>query len=906
MRRGKRNEKSGNKQARSLLVGLPDMKNSIMHFFDNAGAAVLRVLEKLPILRRLLNTHFRLSVFVTVALLIASYVSFNVTYLVISYVYRNSFVENADEVSDAVAHQIHNSMLQLMQRGWSRDDLITFIESLEGMGGRIPFKVEIYRSEAVEREYGKVHQPVIGINVEKSFKTGDTITYKPYPTIINIYPIKASEGCLKCHPYASVGQVLGVIKIQQDIGQLILKAERRFNLFFFILLPVPFIMAWVVAASLNARIRRATVSLHEKIDEINSVKDLTKADSFSISETGITELNAILIEFSTLARKIQAVAVDREVFEFEIRLLEKFIITSEVVQDWKEHVLKLLLEVNKVITVHTLFSIFQVDKESYDLDIFWARDPSKDMKAKMEKIIRQKVGAEHDRYRDISLKVSHNTTHRSTAELELGEEDVELQTKSIFVETPRIGGVVGIGVQSHILTDTIRSLVIDGILSTLLNVVGSIKAMYKYTKELEYYAMRDPMTNLYNQRLFWELLGYEIGRARRHNEKFTLIVIDVDNFKHLNDSHGHLFGDKFLAGIAATIRSSLREGDILARYGGDEFVVILPETDEEQGYLIANRVAERTALFSMTAQDGTNARVTISIGLAVYPSHAESTRDLFMFADNMMYKAKNMGKNTVVVPTEEDMMEVFRTASKMTVIITKALDERTVFPYFQPIINVETGSVEGHEVLSRIRTDKGIMEAAEFIEITERLGIVSRLDHVVMERVFRKAEEEGYEGYLFINLSPKSLILKDFIPKVLELTDRYNIDHRTVVFEITERETIKNISLLEKFVCNLKIEGYKFAIDDFGSGFSSFSYLRSFPIDFLKIEGDFIRNMIEDRRDLAFVRTMSALAKEFGIQSIVESVENESILNAVKQLGINLCQGYHVGRPAPEFMMNVH
>ena len=150
--------------------------------------------------------------------------------------------------------------------------------------------------------------------------------------------------------------------------------------------------------------------------------------------------------------------------------------------------------------------------------------------------------------------------------------------------------------------------------------VGSIKAIYKYTRDLEYYATRDPLTNLYNQRLFWELLGYEIGRAQRHNEKFSLLVIDLDNFKNINDSHGHIIGDRFLAGIADVIHSTLRDGDILARYGGDEFVVILPDADEEQVFLVATRILESAGAFALAAHDGTKVKATVSIGFAVYPS----------------------------------------------------------------------------------------------------------------------------------------------------------------------------------------------------------------------------------------------------------------------------------------------
>ncbi|NJD90335.1 MAG: bifunctional diguanylate cyclase/phosphodiesterase [Geobacter sp.] len=847
-------------------------------------------------------TSITLKRFIFTATLIVSAITFVTVTATLSWILLRQAEDVSRRNSDAAARQILTAFTQAMEEGRSLADMTRIIDSYESS---FPGHYEIAVHPAKSSTPPPAAAPAADSAISKAFATGNTQHQQTFTSFKHVFPLKAESRCLACHTGAKVGDILGVLAIDEEITANRNALLVKILLAFLLLLPVPFLMSFLVSRFVNAHVGNALERLHRQVCSVNSVADLTKlAPAFDNSELRFRELTDIFGAFGNFVSRIKDVAVGKEMLEFEIKVLERFIITSEAIRDWKERVNFLLREVNKVMPAYTIFCIFQIEEEAYDIEVFWLNPPSPETESTIEEIIRQRASQEQlTRNLPASTKYIHNIVNARGGTVDLDPQEIEMQTKSLILDMPQIGGVVGIGVQSQTVLDPVRSLVINGILTTLLNVVGSIKAIYKYTRDLEYYATRDPLTNLFNQRVFWELLHYEVGRSERHNNRFGILVIDLDNFKLVNDTYGHIIGDKYLYRVADTIHDNLRLGDILARYGGEDFAIVLPEADEEQVFVVASRIREALAEMEVTTTDGTRLRGTASIGMAIYPTHAQTAKDLFLFADNMTYKAKSLGKNCIIIPTGDDVVEVFQKSSEMSRLLMLALEEKRVIPYFQPIVTTATRKIVCHEVLCRVEVGGNVLPAAEFIEIAEKLGIVSRIDSILLEKVFQQVRKVGYQGSLFINLSPKSLIVKEFVPTIIRLARTYQIRHETVVFEITERETVKNMTLLEGFVADLKLEGFKFAIDDFGSGFSSFQYIRRLPIDFVKIEGDFVRNMLTDPKDLAFVKTLAVLAKEFGIQTVAEYIESEELLTVACDLGIDLAQGYFTGRPTADLIM---
>jgi EAL domain-containing protein (putative c-di-GMP-specific phosphodiesterase class I) len=213
-------------------------------------------------------------------------------------------------------------------------------------------------------------------------------------------------------------------------------------------------------------------------------------------------------------------------------------------------------------------------------------------------------------------------------------------------------------------------------------------------------------------------------------------------------------------------------------------------------------------------------------------------------------------------------------------------------------------SVSIHELLMRIPAYGSIMSAGEFIDEAESMGVIHIMDLMVIEKAFERMNASQYDGYLFINLSPKSLMIEEVGNKIVNLTEIYKIDRSKIVFEVTERETVKNVSELKLILKRMKSLGFCFAIDDFGSGFSSFHYIKLFPISFIKIEGDFIKNVVHSDIDKAFVKSILTLARELKIRTVAEFVESAEVLTALEELGVDYAQGYYIDKPSPELLRN--
>lgn len=428
----------------------------------------------------------------------------------------------------------------------------------------------------------------------------------------------------------------------------------------------------------------------------------------------------------------------------------------------------------------------------------------------------------------------------------------------------------------------------------LMKVIEDLESARLSVKFLSEY---DPLTMLYNRRTFERHVRDNIERGSKTGSMFSIVLIDIDDFKLINDVYGHQTADMVLKELSERLKRSLGGMDIPARFGGDEFAVLLPDLSRDTARAVAERLI---SILSSKPVKMENKQISLSVSAVVlsYPQDGTSEEELITYAEYLMREAKKKGKGIIL--SSEESPHKFSVVKEVEKSVVESLEKSSVMPFYQEIINLKDMSLFGFEVLMRIKFNGRFLSAGEFVDVAERIGAMQKLDLLLIERIFEnyKLFENKLPLFIFINMVPDNAT-EEFAEKVRALADKYSVLTNNVIFEITEREAIEDIMQVVSFVRKLKNEGFRFAIDDFGSGYSSFYYLKYLPVDFLKIDGEFIKTLPNSPTDRIFIEGIVSVAKKMGIKTLAEFVENENVLEVVKDLGIDYAQGYYLGKPEP-------
>lgn len=413
---------------------------------------------------------------------------------------------------------------------------------------------------------------------------------------------------------------------------------------------------------------------------------------------------------------------------------------------------------------------------------------------------------------------------------------------------------------------------------------------------LAWMADHDTLTGLVNRRRFQEELDSALVSSQRHGKTGALLLIDLDHFKYINDTCGHQSGDALLKLVAEALSVDALEADLLARLGGDEFGILVREADAEDAEQVARKI-QRQLLGVSLIVDGQSLGVTASVGMVLFPTHADNVGDLMAIADLVMYQAKEAGRGCWQMFSENDeTRKRIRDRVYWKERVSHALAEDRFVLYFQPILEISTGRISHYEVLLRMRSeDGGIIGPSSFIDTAERGGMIHEVDRTVISKAIGFLAELGRHGLdiaFSINLSGHAFGDSQLLSHLRKELRRTQVDASKIIFEITETAAVADYAVATNVMVAIKELGCCFALDDFGIGFSSFYYLKHLPVDYLKIDGSFIRQLADNLDDQIIVRAMSQVASGFGKKTIAEYVENSSTLDLLREYGIDYAQGY--------------
>lgn len=441
----------------------------------------------------------------------------------------------------------------------------------------------------------------------------------------------------------------------------------------------------------------------------------------------------------------------------------------------------------------------------------------------------------------------------------------------------------------------------DGRALQLIAQVQDISERKELEARLEQLVDHDFLTGLFNARRFEQALTGQTKSMARYGHRGALLLIDLDHFKEVNDQCGHKAGDALLKTVATALRARVRETDILARLGGDEFGIILPEISADQAEVVAGGIVK--ALRRTTAiQAELQIPITASVGVALFDGL--TTFEIMAAADLALYEAKEAGRDRFAVyrpPAGARPPDSSRLAAAER--IQHALSHDQLELFCQPILDLATDEVSQYELLLRLRTNEGqLLPPSAFLYVAERFGTILAIDAWVIQQAIALIAAEAAEGRVLtlnVNVSAHSIGNTQLMTVLDTALGRMSIDPARLVFELTETAAISNMERAKEFIADVRMRGFRLALDDFGVGFGSLYYLKHLPFDYFKIDGDFIRGFDTHPTDRLVVEAIVGIARGMGTKTVAEFVTDQPMVEHLRRCGINYVQGFHIGMPRP-------
>ncbi len=417
------------------------------------------------------------------------------------------------------------------------------------------------------------------------------------------------------------------------------------------------------------------------------------------------------------------------------------------------------------------------------------------------------------------------------------------------------------------------------------------------TSALEYQAQHDSLTGLPNRSLLFERLEEELENARQHIEPLALFIMDLDQFKEVNDTLGHQVGDRLLQEVGRRLVSVLRRSDTVARLGGDEFAILLPGADVQHSKAICRKIL--AALDRPIKVENLNLRAGISIGVAQCPDHGQDASLLMRYADIAMYEAKRKHKGFAFYTPGSDEHSISRLG--LSGELRDAISDNQLMLEYQPMVDFRSGRIFCAEALVRWQHPKiGLVPPEEFIPSAEQTGVIRPLTLWVIDQALSQAKRWariGLDMRISINLSVRSLQDRQLPGQVQQLVDRHQVNPDRVILEITESAIMSDPLTARRVMRRLSNMGFHLSIDDFGTGYSSLAYLKQLPVDEIKIDKSFVTRMDQDENDAVIVRATIDLAHNLGLKVVAEGVESTDVWDLLEMLGCDIAQGYFIRRP---------